>query len=168
MTRTLILLSLFLTLSLEALCQNYVVIGESSYPSTEIFKLRSNADVNFINDLNLIFAKDGEQAVLIVRSALVSTVRISGEVLIELEDKSVITCTKKGQKENIDGFASTEYKLTKEDLALLKKSNIQTVNYQIKCADCSRNLLYEGKYSASNKGDSAINFVERLNDFYGE
>ncbi len=92
--------------------------------------------------------------------------RISGKLIIVLNDGAAITCSEKGQKENIDGFASTEYNIPKENLAQLKKSNIQTVKYQIKCVDCSRNLLFEGKYLASNKGDSRTNFVLLLTDFY--
>ncbi|MDB4082746.1 hypothetical protein N9502_00565 [Vicingaceae bacterium] len=166
MTRILILLFFTLTYSMEVIGQNYMVIGESSYPSTETITLQSDSDVSFIKDLALIFAKDDEQAALIVRSALVSTVRISGKLIIVLNDGTSITCSEKGQKENIDGFASTEYNITQEDLAKLKRSNIQTVNYEIQCADCSRNLLYEGKYSASNRGDSRTNFVLLLTDFY--
>lgn len=168
MNRILIVLFFTLTCSLGVIGQNYVVIGLGSYPSTETISLQSDSDVSFIKNPDLIFAKDREQAFLIVKSALVSTVLISEKLTIALEDGTSITCSEKGQKENIDGFASTAYHVTMDDLVKLKKSNIATIKYQIKCSDCSRNLLYEGIYSASNTGTSPADFVQLLNDFYGK
>lgn len=168
MRKILILLFITITYSLETNGQNYVVVGDNSYPSTETFTLQSDSDVNFISDVNLAFAKDGTKAVLVVSSKLVSTVRISGQLTIKLVDGTVITCKEIGLKENMYGIASTAYSIPNDELIKLKVSNINTVGYAIKCADCSRNLLYQGNYSASNKGKAKTDFTEIIKKFYEE
>ncbi|MFT6166223.1 MAG: hypothetical protein ACJAV5_000108 [Vicingaceae bacterium] len=168
MKRILILLLITITCALETNGQNYVVVGDNSYPRTETFTLQSDSDVNFISDLNLTFAKDGAKAVLVVSSKLVSTVRISGKLTIELVEGTVITCNETGLKENIYSVASTTYSIPNDELMKLKISNINKVNYAIKCADCSRNLLYQGNYSASNKGKAKTDFTAIIKEFYEE
>ena len=112
MKRILILVILAMTYAPEINGQKLFFIGENSYPSTETFTLQSNSDRNYINDLNLIFAKDGAKGLLVVSSKLVSTVRISGKLVIYLEDGTAITCFDRGIKNNIDGIASSAYHLT--------------------------------------------------------
>jgi hypothetical protein len=111
MKRILILLFIVMTFTLETNGQNLFFIGENSYPSTETFTLQSNSDRNYINDLNLIFAKDGAKGLLVVSSKLVSTVRISGKLVIYLEDGTAITCFDRGIKDNVDDIASSAYHL---------------------------------------------------------
>ncbi|TPV35379.1 hypothetical protein FJ651_00205 [Paucihalobacter ruber] len=165
-----ILLSLILTMNLIANTngQNLVFIGENSFPSTETFTLQSNSDNDYINDLNIVFAKDGEKRLLVVSSKLVSTVRISGKLIIYLNDGTVITCIDKGINDNVDDIATSAYYLTNEELVKLKESNINTIRYQIKCAECLSNRIYEGNYSASNKESSKTDFTKIVAEFYKE
>lgn len=168
MKRILILVILAITFTIDTNGQNLVFIGENSFPSTETFTLPSNSDSDFINDLNLVFAKDGEKGLLVVSSKLVSTVRISGKLIIYLNDGTVITCIDKGINDNVDDIATSVYYLTNEELAKMKKSNINTVRYEIKCAECLSNPIYEGNYSASNKGSSETDFTTVISDFFKE
>ena len=146
--------------------QNLVFIGENSYSSTETFTLKSNSDRDYITDLNLVFAKEGTKGLLVVSSKLVRTVRISGKLIIYLDDGTVITCVDRGIKDNVDDIASSAYSLTNEELSKLTKSNINTIRYQIECAECLSNPLYEGNYSASNKGSSKTDFPAVISEFY--
>src|SRR5690606_8100897 len=168
MKRILILVILAITFTIDTNGQNLVFIGENSFPSTETFTLPSNSDSDFINDLNLVFAKDGEKGLFVVSSKLVSTVRISGKLIIYLNDGTVITCIDKGINDNVDDIATSAYNLTNDELAKMKKSNINTVRYEIKCAECLTNPIYEGNYSASNKGSSEIDFTTVISEFFKE
>ena len=157
-----------MTFTIESNGQNRFFIGENSYPSTETFKLQSNSDSDYINDLNLVFAKDGAKGLIIVSSKIVSTVRISGKLITYLDDGTVITCIDRGIKDNVDDIASSAYYLTNEELTKMKNSNINTIRYTIKCAECLMNPLYEGNYSASNKGSSKTDYTVVIADFYSE
>ena len=163
MKKTLILLFATLVFTQIANGQNFFFIGENSYPSTETFTLQSNSD---INDLDVLFAKDGEKALIIVSSKLVSTVRITGKLIIYLNDGTVVSSNKEVISDNVDDIASTVYELTDEDLSKLKNSNINTIRYQIECAECLMNPLYEGNHSASNKGSSITNFPAVITEFF--
>ena len=168
MKRILILVIFAITYAIETNGQNLVFIGENSFPSTETFTLLSNSDSDFINDLNLVFAKDGTKGLLVVSSKLVSTVRISGKLIIYLNDGTVITCFDKGINDNVDDIATSAYYLTNEELAKMKKNNINTVRYEIKCVECLANPIYEGNYSASNKGSSETDFTTVIREFFKE
>ncbi|WP_236979945.1 hypothetical protein [Membranihabitans maritimus] len=168
MKRILIFLALSITCTIYTNGQNFVFVGEHSFQSTEPFTLQSNSDSDRINDLNIVFAKDGTKGLLVISSKLVSTVRISGKLIIYLNDGTVITCIDKGINDNVDGIATSAYYLTNEELAKMKKSNIHTIRYEIKCAECLSNVLYEGNYSASNKGESEIDYTTVMNKFFNE
>jgi len=163
---TLITITAFLTLNTYA--QNFFFIGENNYPVTEMCTLQSNSDTSssYINNLNVLFGKSGDVGVIIVSTKTVSTVRISGKLLIYLDDGSVISCLDKGVKDNVDDIASTAYHLTNADLSKLKNSNINTIRYEVKCAECLSNPLVEGNYSASNKGNTKVDFPTILTDFF--
>lgn len=168
MGRMLLLLLITVTFSLESCGQNIFFIGENSFPSTETFTLQSNSDSDFISDLHLVFAKDGTKKLIVVSSKLVSTVRISGKLIIYLVDGTVITCIDRGLKDNVDDIASSAYQLTNEELAKMKNSNIHTIRYMIDCAECLVNPVYEGNYSASNKGSLKTDFTAIITEFYSD
>ncbi|MEO1187178.1 MAG: hypothetical protein AAFX46_22020 [Cyanobacteria bacterium J06636_27] len=166
MKKVLLLLFIAMTYALKTNGQNLVFLGEKSYPSTEKFILQSNSDSDYSNDLNLVFAKDGEKILIVVSSKLVSSVRISGKLIIYLDDGTVISCIDRGNKDNVDDIASTAYYLTNEELSKMKNSNINTIRYTIKCAECLSNPLYEGNYSASNKGSIKTDYPTIISEYY--
>ncbi|SMO88800.1 TonB family C-terminal domain-containing protein [Saccharicrinis carchari] len=168
MKRFLIFTVLAVSFSICAIGQNLAFIGEKSFPCTETFILKSNSDNDFIADLKLVFAKDGEKELLIISSKLVSTVRISGKLIVYLDDGSVIACDDKGIKDNMDDVAITAYYLTSADIRKLEKSNINTVRYVVKCEECLSNAIYEGIYTASNKGDLETDFMSVTTRFFNQ
>ena len=168
MKQILIIGILAISFTLKTNGQNLVFIGENSYNCTDTFTLQSNSEDSYSNDLNIVFAKDGEKGLLVVSSKLVSSVRISGKLIIYLDDGNVITCVDRGIKDNVDDIATTGYHLTDSELNKLKKSNIHTIRYTIKCSECLSNPLYEGNHSASNKGSLKTDFPKVVADFYSK
>jgi len=167
MKKILILLSVNLFFTPIANGQNFFFIGEKSYPCTETFSLQSNSDVSYINDLKVLFAKDGKKGLCIVSTKTASTVRISEKLIIYLDDGTVISCIDRGISDNVDDIASSAYQLTSEELGKMKNSNINTVRYVVKCADCFESPM-EGNYSASNKGSSRTDFPALITAFFSE
>ena len=111
MRKVIFIITLALSYAVNVNGQNLVFIGENSYQSTETFTLQSNSDDDYITDLNLLFAKDGEKGLLVVSSKLVSTVRISGKLIIYLDDGTVITCIDSSIKDNVDAVSYTHLTL---------------------------------------------------------
>jgi hypothetical protein len=167
MKKILIILITTLFIAITAKGQNFFFIGEESYLCTETKTLQSNSEDADINDLNVLFAKDGTMGVFIVSIKTVSTVRISGKLIIYLDDGTVISCIDRGKNDNVDDIASSAYQLTNEELGKMKNSNINTVRYELKCAECYTSPR-EGNYSASNKRSSRIDFPALITEFFSE
>jgi len=104
--------------------QNLFFIGEQCYPSSETFRLQSNSNEYHRNDLNVLFAKDGERT-LFVASTGAYTVFFRGKLIIYLDDPTVITLAD-GSYDYVDNIASAAYYLPTEELRKMIKSNINT------------------------------------------
>ena len=168
MKRILILLILTIFFSINSNGQNFVFIGENSYPSTEKYTFQTNSDKEIINDLKLEFAKDGDKGLVVLSSKLSNSVRISGKLIIYLDDGTVISCVDRGIKDNVNDFAISAYYLTEAELSKMKDSNINTIRYQIECPICGPYNSWEGTYSASNKENSKTDFTKVVTEFYSE
>ena len=168
MKKQLILLVLSIMVSITTQGQNFVFIGESSYPSTEQYSLESNSDKENINDLKLVFAKEGENALIVVSSKLTDVVKIAEKLIIYLDDGTVISCVDRGLNDNVDDIEITAYYLTTSELSKLKSSNINTIRYEIVCPVCGPINSWEGTYSASNKESSKTDFTKIVAEFYNE
>ena len=154
--------------TLETNGQNFAFIGENSYPSTEKFTLKTNSDNENINDLMLVFAKDGTKGIIVVSSKLRKVVKIGGKLIIYLDDGTVISCIDRGINDNVDDIAISAYSLTTAELTKMKHSNINTIRYQIECPVCGPYNSWEGIYSASNKGSSKTDFTSVISEFYNQ
>lgn len=136
--------------------QNSFFIGQKSYPCTDNIHLKSNSN-NERNghDLDVVIAKNGEAGMIVLSTevlggSITSGVRIKGNALIYLADGSAITCYDKGIYDFVDNIATTVYYLTKEETSKLKKNNIVSIRFSIKCVECISSSE-EGNFSASNK-----------------
>ena len=168
MKRLVFILTLVLAFSAKINAQNYTFIGENSYPSTERFELQSNSDKEEISNLNLVFAKDGISPMIIVSSKLTDVVKIANKLIIYLDDGTVISCTDRGINDNVDDVATSAYRLTPSEISKMKKSNINTVRYEIVCPICGVFNIWEGVYSASNKESSKTDFTKVVERFFEE
>ena len=168
MKRLVFILTLVLAFSAKMNAQNFTFIGENSYPSTERFELQSNSDKEEISNLNLVFAKDGISPMIIVSSKLTDVVKIANKLIIYLDDGTVISCTDRGINDNVDDVATSAYRLTPSEISKMKKSNINTVRYEIVCPICGVFNIWEGVYSASNKESSKTDFTKVVERFFEE
>ena len=168
MKRLVFILTLVLAFSAKINAQNFTFIGENSYPSTERFELQSNSDKEEISNLNLVFAKDGISPMIIVSSKLTDVVKIANKLIIYLDDGTVISCTDRGINDNVDDVATSAYRLTPSEISKMKKSNINTVRYEIVCPICGVFNIWEGVYSASNKESSKTDFTKVVERFFEE
>lgn len=168
MKRLVFILTLVLAFSAKMNAQNFTFIGENSYPSTERFELQSNSDKEEISNLNLVFAKDGISPMIIVSSKLTDVVKIANKLIIYLDDGTVISCTDRGINDNVDDVATSAYRLTPSEISKMKKSNINTVRYEIVCPICGVFNIWEGVYSASNKESSKTDLTEVVEQFFEE
>lgn len=152
----------FFTISLSG--QNLFFIGEQSYPCTETFTLKSNSDEYYINDLNILFAKNQKKAILGISTKTEDLV-ICEKLIIYLEDGTVITLSDKEKYDYVDKIASAAYYLTVEELGKIKNSNIIRVRFTLERKD-GLPSPYQGNYSASNRGSSRIDFPTIIHNFY--
>lgn len=157
--------TLLFTLSMSG--QNLFFMGSNSYHCTETFTLKTDSNSFFATDLNVLFAKDGEGAVIILNSETGGDL-IRGRVFVYLEDGAVITLEEEEKWDFVNERASAVYHLTYEDFQKLKNSNVHTVRYwvteeQDDLTDKSRGF----RYSASNK-DGDLNFAKAVTEFFGE
>jgi len=164
MIKTLFFLSVTLFFTLTAKGQNLFLIGDKSYPCSETYTLKSNSDEYYINDLNVVFAKDGQTALFGVKTKTVD-VLIRGELMIYLDDGTVITLTDQENHDYVDKIASAVYYLTNEDLSKMKKSNINTIRYTLLDEDDWQPVT-GGNFSASNKEHNRTDFPAIVSGFF--
>lgn len=162
------ILILILAFAVNVNAQSFTFIGENSYPSTERFELQSNSDKEDIGDLNVVFAKDVETSLVIVSAKLTDVVKIANKLIIYLDDGTVISCTDRGINDNVDDVATSAYRLTSSEISKMANSNINTVRFEIVCPICGPFNLWEGVYSASNKGSSKTDFTKVVEQFFEE
>jgi len=164
MVRNLTILIVILFITLAAKGQNLFFIGEHSYPCSESFTLESNSDKFYINDLRVLFAKNGKTA-LIAISTETQDVLIKGKLIIYLNDGTVITLTDKVIFDYVNKVASTVYSLTNEELDKMKAANINTIRYSLE-SEYGDVGAFGGEFSASNS--SKFDFPVLLSDFFEE
>ena len=107
-------------------------------------------------------------SMIIVSSKLTDVVKIANKLIIYLDDGTVISCTDRGINDNVDDIATSAYRLTPSEISKMKKSNINTVRYEIVCPICGVFNIWEGVYSASSKESSKTDFTEVVEQFFEE
>ena len=155
MKRYIITTFLLLTLLQFVSGQNTFFIGQKTYPSTGKFTLKSNKEYDG-HDLDVLIAKNGVSGMIVLSTKIMAgDIRIKGNVLIYLDDGTVLTCIDKGKFDYVDDITTTIYYLTKEEITKMKNSNINSIRFSLKCFNCIMSTE-EGNFSASNKesGDS--------------
>lgn len=101
-------------------------LGRTAIQVQNGFELVSNSDKEDIGNLNLVFAKDGISPIIIVSSKITDAVKIASNLIIYLDDGTVISCTDRGINENADDVAIAVYRLTFSEISKMNGS-INTV-----------------------------------------
>jgi hypothetical protein len=164
MIKKLIILTATIFFALTAQGQNLFQIGQQSILCSEIFKLQSNSEEFYINDLNVLFGKDGEKALLIVSTKTID-VLIRGILIVYLDNGMVITLKDNGINDYVNKIASSVYYLSIEDLNKMKNSNINTIRYILEGKN-NTTSPFGGNFSASNKG-KMYDFRTLITNFFG-
>ncbi len=75
---------------------------------------------------------------------------IGGVTYVYLEDQTVLVCTDKGMRENINGKAAAWYVFTAAEMERLKKTDIQSIRFNIR-GTASKFSSQTGNFTAVNK-----------------
>lgn len=132
--------------------QNTFFVGQNSYPASETFSLHSpgGGGVAGPHEIETTFAKKDNQVLLILSTySYMRSVGIKGNILLYLEDGTVIKCIDRGIKDMVNDKATTVYYLTEKEVSQLQKSNLRSIRYSRKCISCISSPM-EGDYTASN------------------
>lgn len=160
MIRLLVILSITLVISQNAISQDLFFIGEISLPRTSTISLQSNSEDQA--KLDIIFAKDDSIGFVgISTKTLYPNESFVDKLIIYLQNGAVVTCSDMVVSENVDSNAKALFYLSNEDLSKMKESDIHTVRYTLNF------ILSETLYSATNKGintsDIATTFFDGNN-----
>ena len=140
--------------SLTVNAQTLFIIGERSYPCTDVMTFKSEAEDG--DDLDVVLAKEGEFGYLgVSKSTSKKSGMFIGKLMLHLEGGNVITCYKAELSEEMDDRAKALYPLTMDQLSKLKNNTIYTIKY-IMMHDA------EVQYTVSNTGAKTIELISAL------
>ena len=131
--------------------QSLFFMGDKSYPSTGKFSFNSDS---YFDKVEFLIAKGSGKGFIAISKKISSGVRIMGKLIIYLDDGTVITCIDRKKYDHVNGIATTVYYLTNEELNKMKRSNINSIRYTVKCATC---VYYggEGNFAETNKASGS-------------
>lgn len=132
--------------------QNTFYVGQKSYPASETFILHSpgGGGVAGPHEIEIMFAKKEHQVLLILSTfSYMGSVGIKGNILLYLDDGTVIKCIDRGIQDLVNDIATTVYYLTENEVSQLQQSNLRSIRYSRKCLGCISSPM-EGDYTASN------------------
>ena len=107
--------------------QNFIFIGENSYPSTDIYKFENEEDpvyVSFIKGNDEILISLKQRAVLGYLKP-----KIDGRILIYLDNGKVIKVNAPTVKDYVDSDMTSIFLLRNEDVENLKISKINSIRF---------------------------------------
>lgn len=144
--------------SIVSFSQQKFFIGTKAYDCTPTFTLVAK-DSFTGHDLEVCIIKNSNTGMIALSTKLMSEgVRIKGNILIYLEDNTVITCIDRGKFDVVDNIATTIYYLTEGEINKMKESNIYSIRFNLKCYNCMISSE-EGTFSVSNT--SSIFYTEK-------
>ena len=167
MKRLFFLMILAICFTFDINGQNLVFLGDRSFPSSETYTLKSNTQGRGFGDLRIVFAREGNKGLLFLSSKIVPDVIIANDIIIYLNDGTVIVSEDKGMNDSVDGVATTAYYLSDEDIGKMKSSDIHTIRYEFKGTKITT-FTYSGTFSASNKGKHKTDFTEVISNFFND
>ena len=111
--------------------QNFVFIGENSYPSTDVYEFENTVQ-SYQLPVSVSFIK-GNEGILISLNQLEPLdylePRIDGKILIYLDNGKVLKVKSPKIKDYVDNYMTSIYLLRSEDIDNLKISNINSIRF---------------------------------------
>lgn len=123
----------FVLISLNAMGQNFIYKGDKQYQATNTWTFECE-NYFWHGDLEVQIAKSttGGYLRLSVNVPPSGIYSISGPAYIYLTDGSMITCSDKGIKDNVDQQAVALYSFTQAEMDRLKTLDIQKIRFTLK------------------------------------
>lgn len=144
-----LLLTLLILFSLNAISQNIIYKGDKIFNATEQWTFECSLEAG-IGNLDVQIAKNENGGYL--KLGIYSNGNwnyIGGNVSVFLQDGSIITCTDKRVRDEVDGKSIVLYSFTNIEMEKLKKLDILKIRFMIK----AKPGVYggnTGNYTASN------------------
>lgn len=156
---------------LTVIGQGFVFIGEKRFSASSTISFRGSG--GFL-DLKIQFAKkgDGSGFILLSKETHSKHVFIGGTVWVYLDDGKILKCYDKGTRDYANDISTTIYNLTKQEIDILKETNIQSIRYSTKCTSgvntgsCDENFIAENKEGFV--GSESFNLPLMLKELYDE
>lgn len=166
MKKTLFILTTSLLASISSIGQNFFFHLADSYPSSAKVDLKSNNDSEIVN---IFFTKDAvaysdsEKKYMVLSVKKSSKAQIEGDINVYLNNGEVLILEPEYQ-DYLDKTSFSMYSLDDDELAQLKTSSINTIQYTIsvKSAENEDDTNIEEKYSASVNGFSTQTLVAKF------
>lgn len=148
---------IILLFSLNCISQNTIYKGNKSFSATEQWVFECSLEAG-IGNLDVQIAKNENGGYLKLGIYLNDNWNyIGGNVSVFLEDGSIITCTDKGTRDEVDGKSIALYSFTNSEMEKLKELDILKIRFIIK----AKPGVYgsnSGNYTAKNiKSKSFLN-----------
>lgn len=170
MKKTLFVLTSSILISISSIGQNLFFFLADSYPSSVTVELKSNANAE---NVNIFFTKDavaysGSEAKYLVMSVKTNEkAQIEGEINVYLDNGDVLILEPKYQ-DYMDNTSFSMYSLDDDELAQLKSSSINTIQYTIVSNNIKEDedaIVIEEKFSASINGFATQTLIAK---FFGK
>ncbi|WP_324720377.1 hypothetical protein [Salinimicrobium sp. HB62] len=151
-----IVISLCYVLNTSA--QKRFFINENSYPASQSFSLQNPETFSSKPEIDVMFVKKADQYMLVLsKSAPMGQSRLKGDILLYLDDGSVIKCVDRGINDYVNETSTSMYYLSDSGIEKLRNSNLHTLRYS----------TTGGDYTAVNKGKESLNiyvpFIKKAN-----
>lgn len=127
--KNLLLIAFIGFLPLNLLGQQKMFIGDKIYDATDTFDLISKVNVTW--NLEATICKDGNRGILLLKNDYFFKKYVGGEVIIYLQDNTIIRCQDRGKRDIVNDTSTSFYYLTPEELKKMSNSNIYTVRFYL-------------------------------------
>lgn len=134
---------LFILLSLQANSQNTFYIGSKQYPATEKWQFECDSGID--RSPNIFIAKGINEGLFVISTETIFPYYIAGNLLIYLEDGSIITCLDKRIRDEVNNTKTSVYKLTMNEVAKLTNSRINSVRFNLYYKHSNEKLSFIAK-----------------------
>ncbi|WP_194974200.1 hypothetical protein [Aquiflexum lacus] len=160
MKNLLFIVVLFVISSTSLYSQNLFFIGENTYQTTDFFDFYLKGS-SFSSELKIAIGKDNDKGLIILTKQVghFEDNKISGDLLIYLDDASIIKCFDKGIRDKVNNEATTVYFLTSQEVEKLKQVNINSIRYSLSSYSRTDAKLVENVDRDSFVGSK----IERIN-----
>ena len=135
MKKNILLLSLIITIVFNGLTQNYIYKGNNKYEATNTWDFRNGKFYIMGETVELTVAKHSNGGYLMISLDVPpgpsNYYYLCGTVTVFLSDGSIIKCTDKGMRDNVDSKIIALYNFTLEEIKELCINRITKIRFSV-------------------------------------